>query len=246
MQNVLNTLRVLEEVAVRQPVGVGTLARVLELPKSTVQRSLTTLRTANWIKPTDDAQTKWQITAKVLHLGYLTGEPNIRDLALPVMEQLREITDETVHLMVPEAGSAILIERLQTRKPVRIVLPIGIGLPLHASANGKAILAWSDQETVRLALERGLPSYTDTTITDLEALHQELAEIRRLGYSSNAGEWRSDIAAVAAPILNHNDVPIASISISTPSARMPDDLRARYGELVRDHVAQLGRVRSTA
>ncbi|HEX4817626.1 MAG TPA: IclR family transcriptional regulator [Nonomuraea sp.] len=227
MQNVINALRVLEEVAARQPAGVGALARELGLPKSTVQRSLRTLHEAGWIRPAGGAVTRWQVTSKALQVGR-RAELGLRDAALPVMEELRQRTGETIHLMVPESDAVVLIERLETDKPLRIVLPLGIRLPLHASANGKAVLAH------RADLDRAtgaLPAYTGTTITDPELLRAELADVRARGYADNRGEWRADIAAVAAAVLGP-DGPVASLSVSTPASRMPDDLRPEYGKLV--------------
>ncbi|MGI5291539.1 IclR family transcriptional regulator [Nonomuraea polychroma] len=224
MQNVINALRVLEEVAVRQPAGVGELARGLGLPKSTVQRSLRTLHEAGWIRPAGGAVTRWQVTSKALQVGR-RAELGLRDVALPVMEELRQRTGETIHLMVPEGDAVVLIERLETDKPLRIVLPLGIRLPLHASANGKAVLAHLDRPIDEL------PAYTGTTITEPELLRAELAEVRARGFADNRGEWRSDIAAVASAVLGP-DGPVASLSISTPASRMPDDLRPEYGRLV--------------
>ena len=224
MQNVINALRVLEEVAARQPAGVGELARVLGLPKSTVQRSLRTLHEAGWIRPAAGEITRWQVTSKALQVGR-RAELGLRDAAMPVMEQLRQRTGETIHLMVPEGDAVVLIERLETDKPLRIVLPLGTRLPLHASANGKAVLAHRSAPLPELA------SYTDTTIVDPEALAAELAAVRARGYADNRGEWRSDIAAVAAAVLGP-DGPVASLSVSTPASRMPEELREEYGKLV--------------
>ncbi|GAA2213680.1 IclR family transcriptional regulator [Nonomuraea monospora] len=224
MQNVINALRVLEEVADRQPIGVGELARGLGLPKSTVQRSLKTLHEAGWIRPAGGEVTRWQVTSKALQVARRT-ELGLRDAAVPVMEELRQRTGETIHLMVPEGDAVVLIERLETDKPLRIVLPLGIRLPLHASANGKAVLA-------HLTRPPGeLPGYTDTTITDPHVLRAELDAVLARGYADNRGEWRSDIAAVAAAVLGPAG-PVASLSVSTPASRMTEELRAEYGKLV--------------
>ncbi|HEU5158492.1 MAG TPA: IclR family transcriptional regulator [Streptosporangiaceae bacterium] len=242
MQTVLNALRVLEEVALRQPAGVGELARGLGMPKSSVQRALRTLHSAGWIRPADGGVTRWTLTSKALHVGrHATGELSLRDAAVPIMEELRHRTGETIHLMVPESGGVVLIERLETPKPLRIVLPLGKTLPLHASANGKAVLAAGAPDTVDRLLGAGLPGYTDTTITDPARLRAELALIRERGYATNTGEWRSDIAAVAAAVLGRAGVPIASLSISTPMTRMSDELRPEYGKLVGEAAKSLGR-----
>ncbi|MEV0439529.1 IclR family transcriptional regulator [Streptomyces spectabilis] len=220
MQNVLNTLRVLEELATRQPVGVAELARAMDLPKSTVQRALGTLRTAGWIRQTGTPPTRWTLTTKALLVGrQATGELGLRDVAVPVMEELRRATDETVHLAVPEGERVVLVERLETTQPVRIVLPLGQHLSGHASANGKAILAARTPEAVERYVADGLTRFTEATIDDPEALRAELRAIRARGYALNEGEWRADVAAVAAAILGPDGTPAASMSINLPAGR---------------------------
>ena len=234
MQNVLNTLRVLEELAVRQPVGVGDLARAMELPKSTVQRALGTLHTAGWIKQTGGAPTRWTLTTKALLIGrQATGELDLRDVAVPVMEELRRAVDETVHLAVAEGERVVLVERLETTQPVRIVLPLGQHLSGHASANGKAILAARSPEAVERYLAQGLTRFTDTTIDDPAALRADLEAVRACGYALNQGEWREDVSAVAAAVIGPDGSPVASVSINMPSSRCDRDRLVELGEHVR-------------
>ncbi|MGW1194669.1 IclR family transcriptional regulator [Streptomyces sp. NPDC002536] len=241
MQNVLNALRTLEEVAARQPAGVAELARALGLPKSSVQRALVTLHDAGWIRPTGETVTRWAVTTKALQVGRsATGELGLRDVALPVLEELRRRTDETVHLTVPEGGRVVLIERLETSQPVRIVLPLGQQLPLHASSNGKAVLAASPPEAIERCLAEGLPRYTDTTITDPERLRAELAVIRARGYAANGGEWRSDVSAVAAAVVAGSGLPVAGISVNVPTSRMSEASRTAFGALVAEAAKTLG------
>ncbi|HEY1703978.1 MAG TPA: IclR family transcriptional regulator [Trebonia sp.] len=238
MQNVLNALRVLEEVAARQPAGVAELARATGIPKSSVQRALRTLATAGWIRPAGDGITRWVVTTKALYVGrHAAGDLSLRDVAVPVMEDLRRRIDETIHLAIPEGDKVVLIERLETSKPVRIVLPLGMSLPLHASAHGKAVLAAGSPALVEQLLDRGLPEYTDTTITDPGELLAELKEIRKRGYSTNDGEWRSDVSAFAAAVVDDTGHPVASISVNIPTSRMTDESRSAYGALVHEAAA---------
>lgn len=241
MQSVLNALRVLEEVAARQPVGVADLARALDLPKSSAQRALRTLDTAGWIRPAGGEVTRWVLTTKALQVGRrATGELSLRDVAVPLMEDLRRRTDETVHLTVPDGDQVVLIERLETSKAVRIILALGIHLPIHASANGKAVLASSPPEVIERQLAKGLEGFTDATVTDRGELLAELARIRERGYATNTGEWRSDVSAVAAPVLGESDTPVASISVNMPTSRMTPESTAAHGALVSETARQVG------
>lgn len=233
MRNVLNALRVLEEVASRQPVGVGELARVLEIPKSSVQRALVTLNTAGWIRPSAGELTRWVMTSKALTVGgQVSGELDLRKAALPIMEELRRSTDETIHLAVPEDDRVVLIERLETSKPVRIIMALGHAFPLHASANGKAVLAHGRPELINRMLAHELPRFTETTIDDASELRAELALIRERGFAVNRGEWRADVGCVAAAVLGAERRPIASISINLPVSRMTEESEPLFGAAV--------------
>ncbi|WP_079036838.1 MULTISPECIES: IclR family transcriptional regulator [Streptomyces] len=240
MQSVLNALRVLEEVSARQPIGVADLARTLDLPKSSAQRALRTLHTAGWIRPAGGEVTRWVLTTKALQVGRrATGELGLRDVAVPLMEELRRRTDETVHLTVPNGDKVVLIERLETSKPVRIILALGTQLPIHASANGKAVLASSPAEVIERHMAGGLEEFTETTITERERLLAELTLIRERGYATNGGEWRTDVSAVAAPVLDGAGLPIASISVNMPTSRMTPEASAAHGVLVSETARQV-------
>jgi IclR family acetate operon transcriptional repressor len=240
LRNVLNTLRVLEEVALRQPVGVGELARVLDMPKSSVQRALVTLSTAGWIRSTSGEVTRWVMTTKALTVGgHASGDLGLRDAAVPIMEDLRGRTEETIHLTVPDDDKVVLIERLETSKPVRISMALGHALPLHASANGKAVLANSRPEIIRRLLANELPRYTDTTITDPDQLLAELTTIRERGFAVNHGEWRSDVGSVAAAVMGGPEKPIASLSVNIPMSRLGKEAEAAYGISVSEAASSL-------
>jgi IclR family acetate operon transcriptional repressor len=235
MQSVKTALAVLESVAEGQPVGVSELARALGLPKSSVQRSLTTLADAGWIRREAAAgPTRWVLTTRALDLSrHTANEFSLRDAALPVMEELRDSTNETIHLMVPTGDVVVLVEQLTGRQPIRIVLSLGQEQPLHVCSNGKAILAASSDDELATYLANDLSRFTDATIADPDQLEVEIARTRQRGYATNRGEWRTDIVAVASAILNESGQPVASMSIATPPDRMPEALMDDYGQMIR-------------
>lgn len=233
MRTVLGTFRVLEEVAEAQPVGVGELSRRLRMPKTTVQRALQTLSTAGWICPSGAEVTTWVLTSRAFHIGQRAPQDlSVRDAALPVMRELRKETGETAHLMVLQGDRAVLIEKVETEHPIRAVITLGSGVPLHGSSNGKAMLAHRSPDEVRAIIGDHLDRYTEKTIVDWDEFMAELARVRERGWATNDGEWRTDIAAVASPIFDHEGRTQASLSISTPGSRMTPELRPTYGALV--------------
>lgn len=243
MRSVVTTFRVLETVAEQQPVGLSELARVLGLPKTTVQRSLSVLGELGWIAAAPHSeQTRWILTTRALTIGgRVSGVTHLRAAALPVMQQLSRATEETIHLTVPEGPSVVLIDKVDSTREVRTVTWIGGHVPMHASSSGKAMLSRMSEAEVRALLGDRLERSTDRTVTDLGALLAELDVVRKRGWAVNVGGWRDDVSAVGAPVLDVDGRPVAALSISTPSHRLPEDIRPHYGELVRDAAAQATR-----
>ncbi|MGD9923752.1 MAG: helix-turn-helix domain-containing protein, partial [Pseudorhodoplanes sp.] len=108
MRSVLVAFEILEAIAERQPVGVGEIARALELPKSTVQRALLTLAQGGWIRSTHGEVTRWRLTTKPLVVGMrAAGLDGVRDAALPVMHRIRAEVNETTNLTLFEGNFAV-------------------------------------------------------------------------------------------------------------------------------------------
>ena len=233
MQVVVTALRILEAVAAQQPVGVSELARSLDLPKTTVQRGLKALASAGWIRAGQAEPTRWVLTTRPLTVARHTSERGgLREVVMEAMEQLRQETQETIHLAVLEGDRMVVVERLDSPMVVRSSYPLGFSAPVHASSTGKAYLSCLSVTDIEALLPSRLPGYTDTTFRSRRALLAEIDEIRHLGYASNRGELRSDIGSVAAPIRHTDGRPGAAISISAPIHRIPEHERPRLGALV--------------
>jgi DNA-binding IclR family transcriptional regulator len=101
-------------------------------------------------------------------------------------------------------------------------------VPLHATSTGKAFLAWLPPEEARGLLDLPLPRFTDTTVTDPDALMADLAGIRERGYAECAGELEPTLYGVSAPILNLDGRPLGVFSIWGPISRVPT---SRFAEL---------------
>ena len=240
MQSVLNALKVLEEVAVRQPIGVSELARLLGLPKTTVHRALTTLQAAGWLRTSGEDLTRWYLTTRALdvssHVSPLLG---LRETALPVMGRLRDVTGESIHLSIVDGDKIYLLERLNSPNIVRTVNQIGGSAPLHASATGKAVLALMPADLTERTITAGLAAFTEHTITDADRLRAELEDVRRRGYATNVKEWRPDVIAVARGICDHDGRPFAALNVSAVASRTsPQDIE-RYGRLLMDATAEV-------
>ncbi|GAA5163052.1 IclR family transcriptional regulator [Pseudonocardia eucalypti] len=242
MRSVKTAFQVLDAVADHQPVGLSELARRLEMPKATVQRSLAVLAEIGWIRADGQDITRWVLSERARILAQRVGDyARLRNAALPSLARLHADTLETIHLAVPEDDEVVLIERLDSTHPVRAVRPIGSRLPLHASSNGKAILACLPDEEVRAYLEHDLAARARNTKTDPDALLVELKLVRERGYAVADEEAADGVASVAAAIRPEGRRAVAAMSVSGPVTRIRPDIYQFYGEKVKAAAQTAGR-----
>lgn len=228
-------MRVFETVMMNRGIGVSDLARKLEMPKSTIQRSLETLHAVGWIRATQQngRRRAWEPTLRILTLSReFMAVDRVRNVALPHMRALRDETGETIHLMVPEGRHTVLVERLDSTKSLRTVRQLGSRCPLHVASNGKAVLAQLTDPEIDAYLSQPLKAWTARTKTDPAALREEIAATRRNGYAVGEGELDDGVHAVAAAVVDERGHPIGSLSISCPAVRLPASRFAEYGGLV--------------
>ncbi len=240
-ESVVSAFRVLEAVAEAQPVGLSELARTVGLPKSTVQRVLLTLQEVGWLRPTEPTPTRWQLTYRaVAVVGRAGGGESLRDIALPVMNDLQLATTETIHLAAPDGDSLVLVERLDTSHRLRAFLPLGERIALHASATGLAYLSACDQDYLDDYLAGPLPAQTPDTITDPDRIRTVVNDVRERGYSMNVGGLSLGISSLGAPIVGPSGV-VAAMSVSGPTSRITEDRFDELGAQVRDAAARISR-----
>ncbi|WP_194273598.1 IclR family transcriptional regulator [Rhodococcus erythropolis] len=233
-QTVLTALRVLDEVARRQPVGVSQLAKSMDMPKSTMQRILRALEAADWIRQAEGRSGGWILTTKPIDISrYVTADVGLREHSRSAMAALRDETGESVHLAVREGSEVVVVEVEESSSPVRIYWPAGTRSACHASANGKAILAQLSSDEIASVLGRDLTGFTSATITEVDRLHQELGLVRSRGYALAEGELREDIASIAAAIIGPSGRPLGSISVFLPRLRLSADGIHELGDKTR-------------
>ncbi|MET8076061.1 IclR family transcriptional regulator [Streptomyces sp. NPDC005303] len=241
MKSVTRSLRILEAVAQHQPVTVGELTKLFGLPKSTVQRTLVTLNEAGWLRANRKDTTRWEIGARVLAVrpAALQGS-SLFAAAREPMIRLRDAVNETIHLSVPDALQCmVVVDRVDCTHAVRTFHAIGDTSPLHATATGRAVLAHLPQADVEELLERGLERFNEDTPTDAEQLRAELRKVRADGYSVNRNQYRPDVCAVAAAILDEAGTPLATVAVSMPDSRYDATRLPELGRLVAETAQEI-------
>lgn len=211
-----------------QPVGVSDLSRNLGAPKSSVHRELRKLQEIGWVSQNSGTDAnKWALTPAPLRLAQkVAGDSNLKAVAIHEMQALQERYEEAVHLAIPEGRGVVIVERLECPKPIRIHWPVGNNAPLHASANGRAILAFSTGSQYESLLPTSFEPLAEKTVKDLGAFLKDIDKVKDQGYAFVYEELRDDIASIAAPIMGERGEPVASLSIFLPSYRVPADVEA--------------------
>ncbi|HEY7735238.1 MAG TPA: IclR family transcriptional regulator [Candidatus Limnocylindrales bacterium] len=200
--------------------GVTELARRLGLHKSTASRLLATLQRRGLVEQ-DDETGKYRLGIVVIRLAERAERTlDLRGIALPELERLARLTHETTGLGVVESEALLTVAQVDGPNLIAVGDWTGRSTPLHCVASGKVLMAaLAEREVLRL-VRRGLVSYTERTIVQLEPLLEELARVRRRGYATAIGEYEMGLNAVAAPVHDARGTVIAAVDIWGPAFRL--------------------------
>ena len=205
MNSAQRTLVVFEEVVRNQPVALSDLARTLDEPVTTVHRALQALAAAGWVRQLSPGK-RWVVTARIEALvGRRHAE--LAEAVRPALTRLRDATKESAQVSVVDGDDMVAVAVVDSDAMLRVVGSTGRRFPMHALANGKAVLARMAEQECRDHLER--------VGADSPELLEELAQIRRTGYAVNHGVFDVGLSAVGAAISTGRR---ASSFASTPSA----------------------------
>lgn len=199
---VQRVLRIFESFATQQtPLSLTALAEATNTPKSTchaiintlvMEGYLYTLRSPRTMYPTKRI---WEVSQRI------NATDPIAQRLLPLLEQVRDQTKETVILGKRQGDIVLYLQIVESRNAIRYIANPGDFKPLHSSAIGKALLSALSESELRAVLKRlVLKRATPHTITTVAALKRDLDDARARGYSMTSGENVADVSAVAVPL----------------------------------------------
>src|SRR5699024_1394301 len=206
---------------------------MLDLPKTTVHRTLQSLEDNNWISRQRQDPRKWVLTPRLWLLANQGHGVEIRDLTLPAQEGLNKITDENVHITQSDGDTIVVIDKIESSQPIRVYDPLGTKVPLHQSSSGKAMLStWTDVD-IESYLDRAEEKALDngnTSPYDRSKIRAELQQVRERGYAVNTGNWRPEISGIGTSLpLSGKDAPAPyGLAISIPTHRFDDELLPKF------------------
>ncbi|MEW2355042.1 IclR family transcriptional regulator [Spirillospora sp. NPDC029432] len=199
-------------------VGAAELARRTGLPKSTVHRIVLSLVEEGLL---ERHGSEVRLGLRLFEIGQrVPRQRALRDAARPYMYDLREATRQTIHLAVLEGSEVVYVDILASAGGPPLPSRVGGRLPAHATGVGKAILAFSPQETVRAVLEGDLPRLSERSTVAPGLLARELAGIRRAGVAYDHEESGLGVVCAAGPVLGFDGEVLGALSISGWSNRM--------------------------
>lgn len=221
--------------------GISEISEVVGLHKATTHRILTTMLNLGFIERSADGQ-KYRLGIQMIDLGFkVLRRMDLRRESIPFMHRFIEEWDEAIDLSVFQNKEVLYVEVLQSHQTLTIAAAVGQRLPAHCTATGKLFLAFSPEKEVLSILDNTLRSYTINTMTSPEKLMQELAQVRKKGYSMDHEEYEDGIRAVAAPIRNYTGIVIAAISVPGPVSRMSDERMEQISKVLCEYATMISR-----
>lgn len=233
VQSAERIFQVMETLADNGGMGLMEISAALDLHKSTVHRLLMSLIYMGYAKQ-DEATQKYMLSYKVVSMaGKILDRMDILQVAKPYMEQLSDLSGETVHLVQREGNNILYIYKAEARVgTIRMVSRVGMVHPMYCSGVGKAIMATlPEAEVKQIWNESIIEKKTDKTITDFEEMRKTLEEVRKNGYALDDEENEKGVRCIAACLHSYQKEVKYAFSISGPTSRMT---RERVKELSAD------------
>lgn len=212
--------------------SLGDISAETDIPKSTALRLLTSLEQRGFVER--DSAGRFRIGLGLVDLVFAYLEDlDLVEQARAVLEELCKETGETVHLGIPSDREVVYIDKVESSQSLRMVSRVGARSPLSSTALGKAILAYAGEEFLSQVIAAGLEARTVHTLVTPKALRADLASVRSAGYAVDREENKLGICCVAAAVRERSGRVVAAISVSGPSVRMDEGVRAQMSVLVR-------------
>jgi DNA-binding IclR family transcriptional regulator len=205
------------------------------LPRSTTHRILDQLVVLRWLEHSGQS---YGLGMRSLELGGLAvAHHELRDIATPLLADLNRRTGAVASLAVLDRKDVVFIDRQGRGLSSDVVTRIGGRAPAHATAAGKAMLAWTDDAALRAGYPQRLPTRTPRTITTLEALRQDLAQVRSRG---GIAYEREEVAQGSVSVA----VALRGVGTALAALQLSGDARATNLERLAPFVHEAARIAS--
>lgn len=216
--------RLLEAIAnAREPVSLKYLSADTGLHPSTAFRILASLQQHDLVEKNERGY--YELGRRFLRLAQrVPVRADLREMAKPILNWLRDQTGETVNLTVREGDEVIYVERAVPNRMMRVEQIIGSRAPLHVTAVGKLMLADGGNASCRAYARRtGLPPYTPNTLTRSQQLIDAVKACQAAGFAYDDEEAELGVGCIGVLVRNVDGEAVAGLSISAPRERRRDE-----------------------
>ena len=225
IQSLDRGLVILEAVAkAGGPVPLGELTDILGIDRSSVFRLANTLKRRGFLA-NPSGRKDYILGPSIWRLSHQYDWGNMLiTLCHDHVKHLAMAVNETAHFAVREGQQALFIDHASVNHMIAVTGQTGELVPLYCTAHGKALLADHGVDSLRSLLGTApLHPHTAHTVVSIDQLAEECSEIRARGYATDDAEFQEGIRCVAAPIRDRDGVIVASIGISAPATRFPEE-----------------------
>ena len=224
-----------------RPVPTMTIARECTIPKSSAHQLLNVMRARHFVTYYE-TERAWGLGVAAFEIGsaYLRSEP-LQRLGRPILAELTQRAGETSHLAMLHGTEVLYIDKEEAAGPApKLVTEVGVRLPAHLTAVGRAVLAFLTEAQVRaLYAQQPFVHRTGLGPTNLDELLGDLAEVRGRGFAHEDQMVTPGISCIGAPVLSHEGVVVAAVGVTYVSAQRDPGEVAQLAELVRQMAARL-------
>jgi len=240
---VLSKLLELLEALDTAPSGLqlGAIAKQTGINKSTAYRFLAHLEREGYLFR--DLAGAYLVSPKLARLGAgMSYNATLCSVSRPIIKRLWKLTSETVNLAVLDGRHVLYIHVMESEHSFRLVSQVGMRRPLHCTALGKAILAFTqvdEREAIIRSLD--LERFSPNTITSSSGLRRDFEKIRRSGSAIDDEEAGLGSRCAAAPIFDRSSKVVAAISVSGPTARIDRTRLNTFGKVIREGAGEISR-----
>ena len=214
--SVVNAFAIIDVLAsTREHLRLAGIVSMTGLPKTTVHRLLRTLASLGIAHRDNDGFTLGPTLTRYGNRR-VPNHSEIIGLFYSVVGKVHSELGETVQLAVLTPPDVTFVAFIDSNSVVRLATRVGRRLPAHASASGKVLLSFSQEETLREVLDRPLKALTAWTITDRQVLLDQLKYARTRGWAYESQESAPNLSCVAAPVLDSGGIAFATVTVCLP------------------------------
>jgi DNA-binding IclR family transcriptional regulator len=206
------------------PMTLADIVAAIELPKKTVHRILKQLETA-WLVAREAGSRHYECSSRVRKMAV-----NVLMQAGPaaarhaILQQLVDQVGQTCNLSMLAGDDIVYLDRIETEWSLRLKLSPGSRVPLHCTASGKLLMSFLPRaRREKLLTHLPLRARAENTITDIDALRDELTETRKRRIGINNEEHMQGLLAVAVPVMLNRNRACAAIAVQAPAGRISID-----------------------